>query len=834
MKKFYTNLFTLLIILTVSIQLAYSQVPESFSYQAVVRDGTGAVIINRAVKFRITLQDETGTNPYYSEKIATTTNDKGVVNFNIGSGTPVSGTIKGVPWKSGSIFIKIEIDPNGGDSFVAMGTPAKLQAVPYALFAGNTKEIISDPSPVSDEEPIFVVKNKDGKIVFAVYQSGVRAYVDDSGSKGVKSGFAIGGLTNQGKAEVEYFKIYPDSARMLLKEPAKGAKGGFAIGGLTNKSTQDLMLISPDSARIWVKSESAKGAKGGFAIGGLTNKGTASNFILLTPENYFIGHQAGGNTTTGLYNSFFGYQSGYSNTQGNKNVFLGRYTGYNNITGNQNIFIGDSSGYNNTEGNANLFLGVGSGAGNQSGFWNIFLGRRSGYLNTTGYANIIAGDFAGYSNTSGSYNVFLGDYSGAMNTIGSKNVFIGKEAGWSNTEGEKNIFIGAWSGFSTTTGNWNVFMGENSGYNNETGVSNIMIGQSAGHENTTGPYNVMLGTLSGYSNTEGRENTFLGQETGYSNTTGNYNTIAGSCAGYSNTTGSWNTFNGFWAGRSNTTGQQNVMLGQKAGFSNTTGGWNVYIGPRAGYNNSEGSQNVFIGNRAGYKETGSNKLYISNTDVGSDTALIYGDFYNQFLRFNANTAAIDSKQSNDNIALIGHHNVTPYYGIGVEGRGGYIGVRGVSDLYSGNGYRYGVYGYAYGGYTNWAGYFNGYVYATSYYNSSDKNLKNNIQTIPTALKKIMDLNGVTFEWKTESELENIVKQTGKKDPFKMNLPVGLQYGVVAQDVEKVLPELVNTDADGLKSVDYVKIIPVLIEAIKEQQKQIELLKGEVELLKTKK
>ena len=85
---------------------------------------------------------------------------------------------------------------------------------------------------------------------------------------------------------------------------------------------------------------------------------------------------------------------------------------------------------------------------------------------------------------------------------------------------------------------------------------------------------------------------------------------------------------------------------------------------------------------------------------------------------------------------------------------------------------------------------------------SDKRLKRNIQTIDNALDTVHNLRGVTFEKSLKPSI-----------------------GVIAQEVEEVLPELVNTDADGMKSVAYGNIVGVLIEAIKEQQKQIEELKN---------
>jgi hypothetical protein len=94
---------------------------------------------------------------------------------------------------------------------------------------------------------------------------------------------------------------------------------------------------------------------------------------------------------------------------------------------------------------------------------------------------------------------------------------------------------------------------------------------------------------------------------------------------------------------------------------------------------------------------------------------------------------------------------------------------------------------------------------TAYY-ASDRNLKTNITTISSALDKVMQIEGVTFDWNNIS---------GKE---------GREVGVIAQDVEKVLPEVVATRADGYKAVRYEKLTPLLLEAIKELKKEIEELK----------
>lgn len=809
--------------------VALAQAPQGFSYQAVIRDNDGKPIANQTVKLRVKLQDNAG-KVLYSEVHEKTTSSLGIINLTVGSGTDIAGdpgTFKNVPWSSGNILIKIEIDPAGGNNFTSMGDPVKLQSVPYALYAESGKEIASAPN-AQDDEPIFVVRNKAGQIVFAVYQTGVRIYVEDSEEqKGARGGFAVGGLTNKEKEAVEFLRITSDSARINVKPgtPGKGTRSGFAVGGLTNKTSQDLMFIAPDSARIWVNSSSAKGTRGGFAVGGLTNKGDASNFIMLTPENYLIGHQAGLHLTTGLYNSFFGYQSGYSNTVGSKNVFLGRFTGYSNNYGIANIFIGDSTGYKNT---------IGS--------WNVFLGSQSGYSNTRGVSNVFLGLNTGFTNDTGCYNVFIGTNSGRSNINGNQNVFLGQQSGYYNING-----------------NYNVFAGCLAGNNNTSGKSNVFIGNSAGFTNTTGNFNTFIGTLAGAHNTEGYQNSMFGQEAGYSNTKGNFNAFFGIAAGYNNTEGEQNTFIGQRAGYSNTTGGWNVCVGSRSGYSLTTGSGNVMVGDWSGHENT-GSGSVFLGSEAGRYETGSNKLYISNHDGNSEQVLVYGDFYNKQLRFNANVAintnpvsnyklrAYDERTSDDNPAILGEHNVSPYYGVGVKGIGGWAGVIGLANA-SGYGYRIGVhgsasgsqehnigvYGSASGGTTNWAGYFNGYVYGISFQTSSDRNLKKNITPINNALEKVIRAQGVTFEWEKEKDIEKISNASDDKEGVeKQNFPEGIQYGVIAQDIEKIIPEIVLTDIKGYKSVDYTKLIPVLIEAIKEQQLQIENLKLEVEQIKSKK
>jgi hypothetical protein len=95
----------------------------------------------------------------------------------------------------------------------------------------------------------------------------------------------------------------------------------------------------------------------------------------------------------------------------------------------------------------------------------------------------------------------------------------------------------------------------------------------------------------------------------------------------------------------------------------------------------------------------------------------------------------------------------------------------------------------------------------AYYSASDQRLKENIQTIDSPINKIKQINGISFDWKEEMQ----PKYSGK------------DYGVLAQEVELVLPEAVKDKENGFKSVKYNSIIPLLIECIKDQEKRIKEL-----------
>jgi len=857
--------------------LVFAQVPQGFSYQAVARDADGKALASASLTVRIGLLQ--GSTLVWQEDHQVQTSQLGLFNLSIGdqAATKTGGTLSSfseIAWGLGDYSLEVSIDR--GNGFTSLGSSG-LMSVPYALYALNGPggsgdggwERVADTlytgssvgigtaSPKQGmlaiqandpqiEKPLFEVRNNAGNPVFAVFNDGVMVYVDEQ-KKGNKGGFAVGGYNAASKGVTqEYLRITPDSVRIWVPDdlPQKGQKGGFAVGGYNATSkgpAQNLLEVSSSNTSIYFDTTAqAKGVKGGFAVGGYNaaSKGTSDQLMSLTRQNYLIGQDAGSNITSGTNNTFFGWKAGVNNTIGSENIFVGKLSGFNNLDAFENIFIGNESGYNTIFGYGNVYLGNQSGYANEYGYfnsiigyqagyyneshYNTFLGFQSGFNNTSGLNNIAIGFQAGLgfpvggSGISGDDNVFIGNSAGAYTTSGNGNIMIGSSTGYSNLSGENNVFIGNEAGYSNNQGNNNVMMGYQAGYNNFGGGGfwdanfNVFIGQTAGYSNVSGGANVYMGYEAGYSNESGtyltaighqagknatgQHNTLLGAEAGKDAVTGDYNTYLGSFAGREGE-GQFNTFLGYAAGYFMKSGDNNVLLGTwsgggasqssynnntyvgaSAGLFTSTGSNNVYLGNRAGFNTSDGSNNVFIGNNAGYNETGSNRLYIANTST--TTPLIYGDFGTGELRINGNAGV--------------NYQGIPGYGL-------------ILDTPASQTEQYVLYGLG-------SAYFSGTVYQ-----ASDKNYKTNIVPVAHAMDKLREINGVYFDY-DQSASESKSEHTQS-------------IGVIAQEVEKVFPEIVKENLEGMKAVNYSALIPVLIEALKEQQTQIDTQQEEIRELK---
>jgi len=140
-SSFLPKTFRLLIVMLVSLLAAAplsAQAPESFSYQAVVRDLSNNLVTGTTVGVQITLRQgsATGSN-VFRETHTPVTNGAGLISLEIGTGTNVNGSLTAIDWEAGPYFIQQEIDPTGGTNYTIDGT-TQLLSVPYSLYAANS------------------------------------------------------------------------------------------------------------------------------------------------------------------------------------------------------------------------------------------------------------------------------------------------------------------------------------------------------------------------------------------------------------------------------------------------------------------------------------------------------------------------------------------------------------------------------------------------------------------------------------------------------------------------------------------------------------------------
>lgn len=134
----------------------WSQVPQAFNYQAVVRDNSGSVIANQSTMVRFSILDAiSGGNQLYQETQTKTTNQFGLVNAEVGKGSPSTSSpaFNSINWAAGSVYLQVEVDVTGlGNAFTNMGT-TQLLSVPYALYAEKSGGTSSNVGPTGATGP---------------------------------------------------------------------------------------------------------------------------------------------------------------------------------------------------------------------------------------------------------------------------------------------------------------------------------------------------------------------------------------------------------------------------------------------------------------------------------------------------------------------------------------------------------------------------------------------------------------------------------------------------------------------------------------------------------
>jgi hypothetical protein len=396
---------------------------------------------------------------------------------------------------------------------------------------------------------------------------------------------------------------------------------------------------------------------------------------------------------------------------------------------------------------------------------------------TSGANNTAVGWLSLRTVTDGQLNTAIGAGTLFANT-GNLNTATGAAALFSNTIGFDNTASGSLALFHNTIGNNNTANGASALFSNAEGGANTAIGDHALFSNITGDYNTAIGLQSLLSNTTGGGNTANGVNALFSNTTGSDNTATGNQALNRNTTGNDNTANGVNALFSNTEGNLNTASGYQALNRNTTGYYNTANGSNALFNNTTGFLNTANGYRA----------LLNNTGAGN-TALGY-------------LAGSNLTNGDDNIC-IGN--------VGVAGDGGTIRI---GESFIGATYIAGIFGQTSSGGTGVFINSAGKLGTTT----SSRRFKDDIKPMNKASEALFSLKPVSFHYKKE------IDSVGTS-----------QLGLVAEDVEKVNPDLVVRDKEGKPySVRYDQVNSMLLNEFlkehrknEEQQKQINVLTAQL-------
>jgi hypothetical protein len=345
-----------------------------------------------------------------------------------------------------------------------------------------------------------------------------------------------------------------------------------------------------------------------------------------------------------------------------------------------------------------------------------------------------------------------------------------------------------WQGANNTAADSNnTFIGSGSGENlstfnvGGTADRNTVVGNIAGNLITTGRSNAIFGFGAGAYQTTAANNTFIGAQAG-ALVTGGENTAVGNLALFAqgNSSVAYNVAIGYraiqgpGASESTNTAANNVAIGRDAGFPTTTAKFNTIIGSLAGSAITTGGGNTLIGSGSGKTiTTGTNNTivgaYAGATTLTATVVLSDG------------LGNIQLWATGSRVALSGSLSVGAIATSATVGR-----IDASNDIVA--------------------------------FSSSDIRFKENIQPIKNALQKVNQISGNTFDWKSDPELTILHGFKGK------------DIGVIAQEIEAILPEIVTTRDSGYKGVKYEKLVPLLIEAIKELTDKVNNLE---EQLKTK-
>lgn len=409
--------------------------------------------------------------------------------------------------------------------------------------------------------------------------------------------------------------------------------------------------------------------------------------------------------------------------------------------------------------------------------------------NTTNQQNLSNFNISGNGTAAGTFSGNVVNAAAQFNLGGSRilgtgliigNTFTGFNSGQSITSGDTNSFFGNSAGKTTTTGRANSFFGTNAGFSNDKGVNNSFFGANAGYTNDIAHDNTFIGTVAGNKNYNGNENVFVGSYAGQTNVVGSQHTFIGAGAGATNVNGLGNTLVGDKSdvafanlinataigSNSQVSADNSLVLGSINGINNAIGDTKVGIGttaPKAKLHIADNSGNILFGSggcNAGFAGIGfAATLNCSNYSMLGD-----------------GSDTIINRPSTGDI-IFRENNVTQM----TIAAGGRVSINTLGT----------------GGATQLCRNASNQISTCS----SSLRYKKNVMPFTPGLNMVKELKPISFDW----------RDGGMHD-----------LGLGAEDVAKVNELLViHNDKGEVEGVKYDRIGVVLINAVKEQQAQIE-------------
>ena len=763
--------------------------------------------------------------------------------------------------------------PKGDDGMQVSGTQGQTLVHNGTTWVATDELSVKKLDVVGTEntgDALFEVKDNDGNVVFAVYPNEVRVYVDENDSKDSKvkrSGLIVTGRNTKGDGEQDYLIVNPTGTQVIVDEnDGKAKRSGLIVTGRNTKddAEQDYLVVNPNGTKVIVDEGDGKVKRSGLVVTGRNTKGDGE-------QDYLVVDPSGTQVIVDdeLDNDSKVPRSGFVVT--GRNTKDDSPTKYLKVATDGTLMHFDKSDAKvkrsglivtgrNTKGTDQEYFNIDAAQDaktlNEENriYWyperNAFMAGKLKVNDPTevgensfnaGYLNKASGDFSqafGYqSEAIGETSIAIGNVAKATGkssfafgesttAAGESSVAIG--VGAQTGSSAKNAFAFGEDAQASGSGSYAIGSGANA-----TGTSSYAFGSEG--IDTTGAWLPAASATGEFAYAFGAGTEAIGKAAMafgvYTTASGEYSTAMGTgttASGEYSTTigigtdaiGEKSTAMGYFTTAS---GNRSTAIGDyttASGQNSTAFGWHT---------TASGQSSMAMG--YGTNASGRGSIAMGNVTTANGYSSIAMGYVTTASGDYSTAMGAYTKANNTYQTVVGKWN-TGSYSLFAVGNGNTNWNRETQSYDT-------VRSDAFVVFSSGDSKFNGSVtYTGNLTHDSDSRLKKDVQTISGALDKVLKLRGVTYYWKTREEM------AATRGVSVNNMSYGysdkLQTGVVAQEIEQVMPELVSTDEAGFKSVDYVGITPLLIEAIKEQQtiinnqqQQIDELKKMVEELLNK-